>query len=171
MLGDIPEIIKYFTENETHLAPFDPNKPDGFYDAPFWLDRIPKHEQEFFADRAVRLFLFDLENNKTVLGGIGFSQISRGPFQACYLGYGISKKYEGKGMMYEALRAATLYAFHALNIHRIMANHMPENKRSASLLNRLGFQQECVAKEYLRINGAWRDHVLNSLHNPEWRVD
>jgi len=28
--------------------------------------------------------------------------------------------------------------------------------------------RECLAKDYLRINGVWRDHVLNSLTNEKW---
>lgn len=170
-LDDVSEIIRYFQENESHLAPLEPRKPDGFYTEEFWRNRIPKHIEAFLADQAVRLYMFDIENNKRVFGTLEFSQISRGPFQSCYLGYGISKKHEGKGLMFESVRAAIRYAFQDLNIHRIMANHLPENERSARLLSRLGFQRECVAKEYLRINGVWRDHVLNSLHNPDWRTE
>ena len=42
------------------------------------------------------------------------------------------------------------------NLHRIMANYMPSNARSGSLLRRLGFREEGLAKDYLRINGRWR---------------
>jgi [ribosomal protein S5]-alanine N-acetyltransferase len=115
--------------------------------------------------------MFDRTNENNVIGSMEFSQISRGPFQACYFGYGISKDYQGKGLMFEAGEAAIKYAFEELNLHRIMANHLPENERSAKLLKRLEFQVECVAKDYLNINGVWRDHVLNSLHNPNWRSD
>ncbi len=167
-LEDIPAILLYFKENESHLAPFDPKNPANFYTEDFWKEKIPKHTEAFLADQALRLFIF-LPNTNEMMGSLEFSQISRGPFQACYLGYGIAKKYQGQGIMHESLLAAIQYAFGELNIHRIMANHLPENERSAQLLQRLGFQRECVAKEYLRVNGAWRDHVLNSLHNSNWR--
>jgi [ribosomal protein S5]-alanine N-acetyltransferase len=36
------------------------------------------------------------------------------------------------------------------------------------LLARLGFVVEGVAKEYLFIDGAWRDHVLTALRAPGW---
>jgi ribosomal-protein-alanine N-acetyltransferase len=49
-----------------------------------------------------------------------------------------------------------------------MANHLLDNPRSAKLLQRLGFVREGLAKDYLRIDGEWRDHVLNSLTNPQW---
>jgi ribosomal-protein-alanine N-acetyltransferase len=46
-----------------------------------------------------------------------------------------------------------------------MANYRPQNERSARLLERLGFTREGLAKDYLFIDGAWRDHVLTSLTN------
>jgi hypothetical protein len=53
--------------------------------------------------------------------------------------------------------------------HKIMANYMPSNNRSAAVLRRCGFTVEGLARDYLRINGEWRDHVLTSRINPQWR--
>ena len=47
-----------------------------------------------------------------------------------------------------------------------MANYRPENDRSRKLLERLGFVREGLARDYLFIDGAWRDHVLTALTNP-----
>jgi ribosomal-protein-alanine N-acetyltransferase len=55
-----------------------------------------------------------------------------------------------------------------LNLHRVMANYLPENERSARLLARLGFCIEGQANAYLQIAGAWRDHILTSLVNAQW---
>jgi ribosomal-protein-alanine N-acetyltransferase len=45
----------------------------------------------------------------------------------------------------------------------------PENLRSVALLQRLGFDDEGLAREYLYIDGAWRDHRLFALRNAEFR--
>ncbi len=84
------------------------------------------------------------------------------------LGFGLDHRLEGQGFMHEALRAAIDHVFDALSIHRIQANHQPQNLRSAALLRRLGFVVEGYARDYLRLDGAWRDHVLCSLTNPRW---
>ena len=71
--------------------------------------------------------------------------------------------------MTEALGSALTYVFEELGIHRVMANYLPENERSAALLERLGFMKEGFARDYLMIAGRWRDHVLTAKNNPNWR--
>ena len=56
-----------------------------------------------------------------------FANVVRGVFQACHLGYGVARRHEGKGLMYEALDAGIRYAFGPLDFHRVMANYMPRN--------------------------------------------
>ena len=50
---------------------------------------------------------------------------------------------------------------------RLQANHVPENERSARVLERLGFEREGYARDYLFIGGRWRDHVLTALLHPD----
>ena len=72
--------------------------------------------------------------------------------------------------MHEALRATNRYMFDELKLHRIAANYRPENIRSGKLLAKLGFRIEGFAKDYLYIDGAWRDHVLTSATNAGFRA-
>lgn len=69
--------------------------------------------------------------------------------------------------MFEALQVAIKYMLSEVGLHRIMANHMPHNERSAKLLKRLGFEVEGLARSYLKINGVWQDHVLTARINDE----
>ncbi|WP_338941435.1 GNAT family N-acetyltransferase [Paraburkholderia sp. 22B1P] len=100
-----------------------------------------------------------------MVGDCNFTNIVRGPFQACHLGFSLAKRFEGQGLMREALTSAITYIFDEIGLHRIMANIRPENVRSARLLERLGFEREGLARSYLKINGVWADHVLTSLIN------
>lgn len=68
--------------------------------------------------------------------------------------------------MTEIVGAACDHVFRELDLHRIMANHVPENVASARVLAKLGFVEEGLAHSYLQIDGVWRDHVLTARINP-----
>ena len=94
-----------------------------------------------------------------------FTNIVKGPFQACNLGYAVAKTREGHGIMTAVVKKGIEIMFKEYGLHRIMANYMPGNARSARLLERCGFVREGYAKAYLKIAGRWEDHVLTSLVN------
>ena len=164
------ETVAFFTRNRAHFARWDPPVPPDFYTVDFWRRSATRSVDDFAADRAVRLDLFDgtEEGSRRIIGRMGFSQIFRGPFQSCILGYQLDAAYEAQGIMFEALTAAIRYMFEVRGLHRIQANHLPDNARSAALLARLGFSREGLARNYLFIGGTWRDHVLNALTNPHF---
>lgn len=153
-----------------HLDRWSPPPAPGFFTTAFWAERLSASVDEFLADRAVRFVLQPREApvEGPILGTCNYTNIVRGAFHACHLGYQVSRAHQGQGLMAEALRAANAYMFDAIRLHRIMANFRPENERSRRLLERLGFAQEGLAKDYLFIDGAWRDHVLTALVHPRF---
>lgn len=161
-------MARFLADNfEGHLDRWSPPAATAFFTETFWRDRLAIAIEEFHAGRAAR-FVLQLPGPESgaVIGTCNYTNIVRGPFLACHLGYQIARSHEGRGLMSEALRAANAFAFRELRLHRIMANYRPENERSGRLLERLGFVREGVAKDYLFIDGAWRDHVLTALVNP-----
>ncbi len=168
---DAPAVLDYFARNREFFRPTDPERPAEFYTSAFWREQADRSAQEFYRDQCVRFFLFRNEANRgeRVIGAANFTSIFRGPFHACYLGYGLDEKAQGQGYMTEGLSAAIPYLFEEMNLHRIMANYMPHNVKSGAVLKRLGFTVEGQARDYLMIAGEWRDHVMTSLINPQWR--
>ena len=75
---------------------------------------------------------------------------------------------QGKGYMLEAVRGAVRFAFQDLRLHRVMANYVPRNRRSARVLRQAGFEIEGYARAYLCLNGRWEDHVLTAITNSDW---
>jgi ribosomal-protein-alanine N-acetyltransferase len=168
-LVDVPAIISYYTENQVHLAPFEPLRPSVFYTESYWCSQVKQSLDEFRVDRSLQLFLFKKDNESAIIGSINFRNFVRGVFQACILGYSLAEASQGKGYMTEALKVAISYVFTQLNMHRIMASYLPHNQRSGRLLKRLGFVVEGYACDYIMINGQWQDHILTSLINPNWK--
>jgi ribosomal-protein-alanine N-acetyltransferase len=103
------------------------------------------------------------------VGQVHLSSLVRGAFQSCNLGYALDAGCQGRGLMHEALQAIVDEAFSPrLNLHRIQAGVRPENHRSLAVLARLGFAEIGLARAYLFIDGAWRDHRLFDLTNPSF---
>jgi len=163
-------VARFLAENfEGHLDRWSPPAASAFFTEDFWRDRLAIAVEEFHAGRAARFVLQPAgAESGPVLGTCNYTNVVRGPFLACHLGYQIARSHEGQGLMSEALRATNEFVFREMRLHRIMANHRPENERSARLLERLGFVREGIAKDYLFIDGAWRDHVLTALVNPRF---
>lgn len=167
--NDLQTFKAFEQRNKDHLALCSPVYSFSDDEYQKLIDCWVKEQEE---GKAVRFFLCAKDDpQEQVIGLCNFTNIVRGPFQACYLGYKIDHAYEGKGLMFEALQAAIAYMFAQLNLHRIMANYMPSNTRSAKLLARLGFVIEGTAKNYLLINNRWEDHILTARINTNWRKD
>lgn len=167
-LGSESQIVEFYKENETFLAPWDPKKPKGFYTQDYWRKKNIQAIAEFKNQSSLRLNLI-LKDTNELIGMANFTNFERGPFQCCRLGYKIGERFQGHGYMSEALECAIKYLFSELSFHRIEANYITSNKRSGAVLKRLGFVEHGVAKDYLLIAGKWQDHVLTSLTNHDWK--
>ncbi|MGE6650269.1 GNAT family N-acetyltransferase [Shewanella colwelliana] len=158
---DLTLLVKYQNENRKHFAKWEPTRSLDYYSAEETRKRINTNLQSFKLGTSVSLVAFNKAKTE-IIALCTFSNIVYGVFQACNLGYSISEREQGKGLMFEMLESSINYLFTEYNLHRIMANYIPENKRSEKLLFRLGFEKEGLAKSYLKIAGKWQDHVLTS---------
>jgi ribosomal-protein-alanine N-acetyltransferase len=167
--ADIPAIVRFFVDNREYLKPFWEPGPPEFYQPEGWKNRLSDDWGNFLKDKRLRLFMFPKEDAGRVIGSIEYNGIWRDPVQHCHLGYYMAENAQGKGYMSEALLAANRYVFATMNLHRIMAQYMPRNQHSGSLLKRLGFAVEGYARDLLLHGGRWEDHILTSLTNPDWK--
>lgn len=126
-----------------------------------WVE-APSTEEAFDAFIAK----YQLENNISYLvlldgkiaGVININQIIRGCFKSAFLGYYVVSGFAGKGVMSQGLKLVLQKAFHEHDLHRLEANIQPENTASIRLVEKAGFIKEGYSKNYLKIDGAWRDH-------------
>ena len=160
-------MVDYLERNRAHLAPWEPDPPLGFYTDSYWRERLVQIRREEEQGRQLRVHLFERDARAPrIIGTIGLSNIVRGAFHGCNLGYALDQPYEGQALMTEALRCAIGEVFSPrINLHRIQAAYRPENWRSAEVLKRLNFHDEGVCPDYLFIDGAWRVHRLVALLN------
>ncbi len=160
--SDAEKLRAYYRKNSDHFRPWEPRRENEYYSKPFWGQRVSEMVSQQKKGEAVYFLLEDSKTNE-IIAHCTLSQIFHGVFKACYMGYAISESHQSKGLMERLCRYTIEYAFDELDLHRIMANYMPYNNRSARLLSKLGFCREGYAKNYLKINGRWEDHVMTSL--------
>ena len=165
-VGDAEALAAFVSRNREHLRLFEPARPDSYFTPQFWAKELSILPSRVLREELVAFILVSrVGASPTVVGRCSLTGIVRGPFQAAYLGFGLDHAHVGQGFMTEALQSVLGFAFGSLELHRIMANHVPGNERSARLLERLGFEREGYAKAYLYLDGRWQDHVLTALTN------
>jgi [ribosomal protein S5]-alanine N-acetyltransferase len=144
------------------LEPWEPTWPDDDLTQAAFRRRLRRQDEDIARDEAYALLIFDQTSDEMV-GGITLGGIRRGVSQSGTLGYWMGAPHAGKGRMTRAVAAAVEFAFVKLRLHRVEAACIPDNAPSIALLERNGFQREGYARGYLKIDGAWRDHVLFAL--------
>src|SRR5262245_48432368 len=107
----------FFADNRAHLEPWEPPLAPDFFTLEYWRDRLERSRLEVEQDKSCR-FMVRHRDDRTgpFVAIISFTNYSRGPHQACSLGYSISAAEQGKGLMREALVAAIAWAFGPLGM-------------------------------------------------------
>ena len=171
-MADYPEWSKTRQDGASFLLPWEPVRDRDYSGKRAFRNRVYWSSKSTADGRALPLFL-TRQSDGAFLGAVTLSNIRRGPAQMASLGYWIGPDHARQGYMREAVMAISAFAFEEMDLSRIEAACLPENKPSRGLLERSGFKYEGVAQSYLQIGGRWRTHVLyaNLRHDRRGRTD
>ena len=164
--GSSTHVVDYLKRNWGRFRTVMPTDSADYFSESVWERKLQDFRNEFQAGQSLRLFLFHPSDCGRIVGDISYTNVVAGAFRACNLGCKIDAEFEGRGVMSRALIQSNDYAFRRFALHRIMANYVPTNERSGRLLRKLGFVIEGYARDYLHLDGQWRDHILTSLTKP-----
>lgn len=153
-------MLDLLVRNRAFLAPFEPLRPEADFTIEGQRDEIAELAAARAADSA---YAFCIRAGGDLVGRLTLSQVFRKAFRNCYLGYWVGEEHNGRGYATAAVRAAVDYALGELGLHRVQANVMTKNPRSARVLEKTGFRREGLALRYLQIAGAWEDHHLYAV--------
>lgn len=148
--------------SRSFLVPWEPSWPADATTQIAYRVRLRFNAREWKSDQSYGFFIFRRNDNHLV-GGVTLGHVRRGVAQAASLGYWIGASHQRHGYMTEALALLVEHGFGPLGLRRIEAACLPDNAASRGLLLKLGFREEGRAREYLRINGRWQDHLLFAL--------
>jgi len=168
--ADVPAIRAAMRRNAAHLRPWSIAPAPG--EDPASLTSVSRsvlrHRAEWKSGQTYVFLITARDDDRTVIGRIALGGLLRGAFQNAYLGYWIDVDHERRGLMTEAVRAATTFAFSSAELHRVQAAVMPNNAASQRVLEKVGYRREGLATRYLCIAGAWEDHILYAVTAEEW---
>ena len=153
--GDAPALLAYAVRNRHHLERWEPARPPDFETLAYWERFVASTERDQKAGERAR-FVAEYARDGDFAASINLHGIEYGIVSAAILGYSVGAAYEGRGIAREAVGAVVTYAFDVLGLHRIEANYQPRNERS-------GIVVEGYSRDYLYLDGAWRDHIRAAL--------
>ena len=129
-------LFNYYNGNKNHLEPWEPTRIDNFYTLEFQINRTDERLQLMDEKKSMHFIMFN-DSKSEILGACNYTKIGKGE---CWLGYSISSKYEGMGIMYEAVVSSNNYIVTQYPICQINAGLITINKRSIKIISRLSFK-------------------------------
>ncbi|MGI8840251.1 MAG: GNAT family N-acetyltransferase [Caulobacteraceae bacterium] len=160
--ADYAEWAALRSGSRAFLQPWEPTWPLDDLTRAAFRRRLTAYAQDI--ERCVAYpFLVLRQSDGAMVGGVTVSNVRRGVAQIASLGYWIGESFARQGHTAAAVGAVTRFCFERLGLHRLEAACIPANAASRGVLLKCGFRQEGMARAYLRINGAWRDHLLFGL--------
>ena len=165
---DWPQWAELRTASRAFLAPWEPTWPEDALTRDHFRRRLRHYMKEWRSGEGYTFFVF-LKDGRRLAGGISVGNVRRGVAQTASVGYWMGQRHAGQGIMTEALLAMMPFVFDEIGLHRIEAACLPHNEPSKAVLRKCGFREEGLARQYLRINGVWHDHLLFALLASEFR--
>lgn len=156
------ELFRLVEENRAHLRPWLP-----------WVDATtsPEDTRRFIREMLLglangKLYGFDILYQGELVGAIGLRV--EGDAKEAEVGYWLSHKAQGRGIVSRATRALVRFSFIDLGLNRAVIKCAKENARSRAIPERLGFTLEATLRE--REMGG-QDQIVYSLLRSEWETE
>lgn len=163
------QVCAYYLRNRDFLAPYAPRRDPVFFTAEYQRLLLAQDQAMERSGSGLRFYLRVPDRPGRVVGTVSLTNLVRGAFQSCFLGYKLDRELLNLGLMTAAVGLVTDYAFSQLRLHRVEANVMPWNTASLRVLEKNGYEREGMARDYLFLNGRWEDHLHMVKLNRAWR--
>jgi [ribosomal protein S5]-alanine N-acetyltransferase len=115
-----------------------------------------------YAARDTIRWAIELVEHREMIGTLGLLRFNF-EHRHAEIGYEIARRWWGRGLTPEAAAAVIRYGFSVLGLHRIEAGVLPGNDASVRVLQKLGFLEEGIRRDYLHFNGLFHSFRWFSL--------
>ncbi|WP_087024182.1 GNAT family N-acetyltransferase [Thaumasiovibrio subtropicus] len=143
-----------------------------------WLPWVHFADGEPFFMRFIKQSLYDYADGKSLtcgilfkgdlVGNISFNNIQN-TTKRVEIGYWLSEKYQGQGIMSRSVSHLIHKAFNEMKMEKVQIAAAEHNKPSRALCERLGFKLEGILTNTENINGYIVNHAFYGLHREDWQ--
>ncbi len=166
-MDDLHPLLDLRVRNREFFQPYEPHTPDSHYTLEGHKEILEKVQRSWENDTGYGFGIY-LSSNNQLIGRVNVSNIVRGAWESCTMGYFLDETCNGQGYTTEAVKLAIKFAFGPADLHRVQAAAMPRNKGSIRVLEKVGFRYDGFSEYYLKINGMWEHHNLYSITRENW---
>ncbi|MFC5404470.1 GNAT family N-acetyltransferase [Cohnella soli] len=151
---DAPDLFNYFSLDEvTEFYDL-----DSFTEVKQAEELIDNWNEKFNQSLAIRWGI-SLKSEDRIIGTCGFHKWAKKHYKA-EIGYELSPKYWRQGYMAEVLEPVLKYGFEVFELNRIEALIHRGNNSSRKVLEKAGFMEEGLLKEYFYEKKRFVDAVI-----------
>ncbi|MEE1079359.1 MAG: GNAT family protein [Agathobacter sp.] len=165
---DADMVLDFFMRDKELFERYEADRVPNFYTVEHQEKLLRAEYQLALHMQCIRFYITLKDDPSKIIGTMCLRNIQRPLYGSCEIGYKFSSAFHHKGYATEALRKVCEIAVKELGLHRINAWVHPQNTDSMKLLERNGFYEEGLCKEYLMLHGQWTDHIqyvyLNSFN-------
>ncbi|MFC4562364.1 GNAT family N-acetyltransferase [Nocardiopsis mangrovi] len=86
------------------------------------------------------------------------------------VGFALRPDMWGRGLGVELVQLLLALGFDTLELNRLWGARSPDNLASKRVMERVGMIEEGRIRRHLRTRGAWRDSIVHSILDDEWRA-
>ncbi len=156
--GDQDSLVKYLSVKQIYDQTLAIPYPYTLKDANWWINHNLSKKNDkinITTNWAIRKF-FDHE----ICGGIGFMDLVLDQTHKSELGYWLAEPFWNKGIMTEAVKKVTTFAFDNFKLEKVTANVFDFNLGSAKVLEKAGYQLEGILRKHYKKDGKIFDGKL-----------
>ena len=146
--------------NVAWLAPWEATSPDGGRPVRSFPALVRELNRQ---GRSGTSMPFVLEHAGRLAGQVTVGGITWGAMRSAHIGYWLDGRLAGRGLMPTAVALVVDHCLLGVGLHRVEVNIRPENAASRRVVDKLGFREEGLRREFLHIDGGWRDHLSYAL--------
>lgn len=161
------QVLAFYKENAMHLEPWEAKRDKNFYTEKYQKALLEAEYNMVLKSKMFRFYTSLKEDPDRIMGSVSLTNIQRGAFMTCTIGYKIHENFCNQGYGKEAVSLVMKLAFEECGLHRIEAMVHPENEPSIRLLTSLGFKREGIAVSSAMLHGVWQDMYRYAVINPE----